>query len=118
DLHYPRLVEKFYTSSDNQLFWFSVNNNSLFLRRLLKERIDSSVYLGLKKENYHIEDIIKYAEYSFTYSDSMEAMKVDYIFTDAAIAYCKDVYQGNDIGHWMMFDEISAKNEEQDNQFL
>ena len=45
-------------------------------------------------------------------------MKTDRIFTDAAIAYCKDMYQGNDIDRWMLSDEISPKNEDQDNQFL
>ena len=43
---------------------------------------------------------------------------MDRIFTDAAIAYCKDIYQGNNIDHWMLSDEISSKEEREDNQFL
>ena len=117
-LHYPALVENFYELRNNRLFWFSLNENSHFLRQLLKEKIDSSTYLGLKKEEYHIEDIPKYADYNFIQSDSIDAMKIDCIFTDAAIAYCKDMYEGNDIDHWMLSDELSSKQEPADNKFL
>lgn len=117
-LIYPKLVNNFYELRDNQLFWFLPNENSHSLRQLLKAKLDISENLGLKKEKYHINDINKYIETDFIKQDSVPALITDRILTDAAIAYCKDVYQGNDIYQWMLYDEISAKNEEQDNQFL
>ncbi|KAA9041096.1 L,D-transpeptidase family protein [Ginsengibacter hankyongi] len=117
-LLYPQLVKRFYEAGTNQLFWFSINENSKPLRQLLKSKIDNSASLGLKKEKYHLNEINKYINSDFTEQDSIIALTADRIFTDAAIAYCKDVYQGNDIGHWMLYDEISLKSEAQDNQFL
>ena len=49
---------------------------------------------------------------------ALDATKIDWIFTDAAIAYCKDMYEGNDIDHWMLSDELSSKQEIEDNKFL
>lgn len=115
---YPQLVNRFYEARNNQLFWFSPNENSNSLRQLLKSKIDSSVSLGLKKEKYHLNEIKKYINTAFTEQDSAAALTADRIFTDAAIAYCKDVYQGNNIDEWMLYDEISIKTEAQDNQFL
>jgi len=117
-LLYPELVKRFYEAGSNQLFWFSINENSKPLRQLLKWKIDSSVNLGLKKAKYHLNEINKYINSDFTEQDSVASFNADRIFTDAAIAYCKDVYQGNDIDHWMLYDEISPKSEAQDDQFL
>lgn len=117
-LIYPKLVSRFYEARNNQLYWFSPNENSNSLRQLLKSKIDSSVSLGLKKEKYHLNEINKYINADFTEQDSVAALTADRIFTDAAITYCKDVYQGNNIDDWMLYDEISIKNEAQDNQFL
>ena len=115
---YPQLVKRFYEAGNNQLFWFSINENSKSLRQLLKSKLDNSASLGLKKEKYHLNEINKYINKYFTAADSTLALSTDRIFTDAAIAFCKDVYQGNDIDQWMLYDEISSKREGQDDQFL
>ena len=117
-LIHPKLVNNFYELRDTQLFWFLPNESAHFLRQLLKEKIDSSANSGLKKEKYHIADISRYIDTNFSEADSTSAMIADRLFTDAVIAYCKDLYQGNDIDYWMLSDEISARNEEQENQFL
>ena len=118
ELVYPKLVNSFYELRSNQLFWFLSDTNSYTLRQLLKEKIDSSINSGLKKKKYHITDINKYTDNNFILLDSMDAVKIDRIFTDAAIAYCKDMYEGNDIDHWMLSDELSSKQETEDNKFL
>lgn len=118
ELFYPKLVNSFYESRSNRLFWFLPDTNSYSLRQLLKEKIDSSVNSGLKKEKYHITDIDKYTDSNFILRDSIDAVKTDRIFTDAAIAYCKDMYQGNDIDQLMLSDELSSKQETEDNKFL
>jgi hypothetical protein len=118
ELIYPKLVSSFYELRSNQLFWFLPDANSESLRQLLKEKIDSSVNSGLNKEKYHLTDINKYFDDNFLHADSSSAAGVDRIFTDAAIAYCKDMYEGNDINHWMLSDELSSKQETEDNKFL
>ena len=118
NLLYPKLVNNFYELRSNKLFWFLPDTNSYSLRQLLKEKIDSSINSGLRKEKYHLTEINKYIGKNFLPADSNSAIKMDRIFTDAAIAYCKDIYQGNDIDHWMLSDELSSKQEGEDNQFL
>ena len=104
ELIYPKLVNSFYEPRGNHLFWFLSDTNSSTLRQLLKEKIEGSVNSGLKKEKYHLTDIDKYTSGNFILRDSIDALETDRIFTDAAIAYCKDMYGGNDIDHWMLSD--------------
>ncbi len=118
NLLYLKLVNNFYELRSNKLFWFLPDSNSYSLRQLLKEKIDSSINSGLRKEKYHLTEIDKYIAKNFLPADSNPAIKMDRIFTDAAITYCKDIYQGNDIDHWMLSDELSSKQEGEDNQFL
>ena len=117
-LIYPKLVNSFYQLRSNQLFWFLPDTNSYSLRQLLKEKIDSSVNSGLKKEKYHLTDIDKYKDANLLWADSISAKRIDWIYTDAAIAYSKDMYEGNDIDRWMLSDELSSKQEIEDNKFL
>ncbi len=118
ELIYPKLVNSFYELRGNHLFWFLSDTNSFSLRQLLKEKIDSSINSGLKKEKYHITEIGKYIYKNFLPADSITATRIEWIFTDAAIAYCKDMYQGNDIDQWILSDELSSKQETEDNKFL
>ncbi len=117
-LIYPKLVDSFYELRSNQLFWFLPDTNSYSLRQLLKEKLDSSVNSGLKKEKYHLTDIDKYIDANLLQADSISAKRIDWIYTDAAIAYSKDMYEGNDIDRWMLSDELSSKQETEDNKFL
>ena len=118
ELVYPKLVNSFYELTGNQLFWFLPDTNSYSLRQILREKIDSSINSGLKKEKYHLTDIDRNTDRNLILRDSIDAVKTDRIFTDAAIAYCKDMYQGNDIDHWMLSDELSSKQETENNKFL
>ena len=118
NLIHPSLVNKLYQISRNKLIWFLPNEQSPLLRRLLKAKIDSSGYLGLQKNKFHINELNQNADKVFSVKDSLAAMRADRIFTDAAIAFCKDLYQGADIGNCISYDELSPKYEESDNAYL
>jgi hypothetical protein len=50
----PKLVDRFYTMNDHQLFWFG-NNETTLRRSKLVSLLDSAAYLALNKNNYHYE---------------------------------------------------------------
>ena len=117
-LIHPILVNRLYELNTNNLIWFLSGEQSHLLRNALKNKIDSSVNIGLQKNKYHYTDLVESLDKNFFPQDSIAAMQLDRIFTDAAIAYCKDVYQGYNIDHWISYDEISKKYEDADNTFL
>ncbi|MBP6022625.1 MAG: L,D-transpeptidase family protein [Ferruginibacter sp.] len=43
---------------------------------------------------------------------------MDKVFTDAAIAICKDIYQGGNIGSLISYDEVSSKYSNVDDEYL
>lgn len=117
-LIHPLLVNKLYQLTGNKLKWFISGDQSQLLRAELKNKIDNSGNVGLQKNKYHSFELGQNFDHDYPTQDSLAAMQMDRMFTDAAIAYCKDVYQGVDINKWMMYDEISKKYEEADNSYL
>jgi murein L,D-transpeptidase YcbB/YkuD len=115
---YPALVEDVYQIRQGKLLWFAPGGKSASLRRSLKDKIDSSAFIGLRKIKYHIEEINENLATVFSLQDSLAGARMDRIFTDAAIAYCKDLYEGTGIDKWMLFDELSSKSEKADNNYL
>ena len=115
---HPLLVNKLYQTTGGKLIWFLPGEQSHLLRQVFKNKIDSSINIGLQKNKYHINELNQNADKNFPLEDSLTAMQMDRIFTDAAIAYCKDVYQGNDIDHWVSYDELSKKYQDADNNYL
>lgn len=118
NLIHPSLVNKLYQLNANNLIWFLPGEQSHLLRNALKIKIDNAVNTGLQKNKYHFTDLVESLDKNFSLQDSIAALQLDRIFTDAAIAYCKDVYQGYNIDHWISYDEISKKCEDADNTFL
>jgi L,D-transpeptidase YcbB len=117
-LLHPLLTAKFYQLNNHQLFWFTPRVQSLALRLALKNWIDSAVNMGLTVNKYHYNKIIEAIENNYTENDSLEAMVADKVFTDAAIALCKDIYQGENISSWINYDEVSSKYSNADNEYL
>jgi len=113
-LIYPDLVNKFYDLDQQQIFWFTSPASSSGIRSYFIEMVDSSVNSGLNRDKYHLSEIRN----NTPPKDSAELMKLDRIFTDAIIAYCKDLYQGADINKWIMNDEISPKYAIADDDYL
>ncbi len=118
NLIHPALVNKLYQLRQNKLIWFLPGDTSYLLRQLLKIKIDSSISIGLKKNNYHYDELNQNAEKMFSEEDSVAAMQLDKIFSDAVISFSKDLYQGADINRWMMYDEVSGMKEDADNNYL
>jgi len=113
-----QLVNKFYEYNGHHLFWFASGEQSYALRRAIKTSLDSSVYIGLCRTDYHYQGIAQSTNNVFQPADSLKAMIADRIFTDAAIKYCKDIYQGRNISSWVSTDELSAKYAERDNDHV
>ena len=101
NLIYPSLIKKLYNVSDNKLFWFPPGEQSHVLRLVLKNKVDSSTNMGLNKYKYHYTELARNIDKNFTPEDSVNAKRLDKLFSDAAIAYYKDVYQGTGIDKWI-----------------
>ncbi len=108
-LFYPDLVNKFYQLNASELFWKEG-------RKELISSIDSAYYEGLLEKKYHIGDLRMYADSLIT--DSVLLMRTDRLYTDAAIALCKDIYQGYKIEPWVGYDQLSGTYTDQDNEYL
>lgn len=117
-LMHPSLVNRLYKLSGNKLFWFSPGEQSHSLRLALKNKVDSSAKLGLRKYKYHYDKLTRNIDKNLTTEDSVNAKKLDKLFSDAAITYCKDIYQGTGIDSWIKYDEFSRKYEDADNVYL
>ncbi|HZK65272.1 MAG TPA: L,D-transpeptidase family protein [Puia sp.] len=117
-LIYPSLVNKFYQINQQKQFWFSDSEQSLSLRRALKDVIDSAVHIGLDGSKYHYSELLNYTNSNLQIPDRSITMTIDSIFTDVAIAFFKDVYQGTNISSMVNADEVSAKYSEADNNYI
>jgi L,D-transpeptidase YcbB len=96
--------------------WFSTNENSKPLRRQLLSVIDTSFKYGLIKRQYHYPEIKKWVDTASI--DSVILNKTEKIFTDAAIAVFKDIYQGYTLRPGIGFDPVSPKFADKDDEYL
>jgi murein L,D-transpeptidase YcbB/YkuD len=117
DVLYPVLVNKFYAVTHQQLFW--VGTSATAMRTTLLAKLDSAAYIGTDRDRYRYNQLLKINEEGLKVrNDSTTLMQWDMLFTDAAIAYCKDLYQGNGISTWLKYDEWSERYEGVDNIFI
>jgi hypothetical protein len=117
-LFYPRLVNTFYGIGHQERFWFSENEQSLLLRLALKDIIDSAANIGLDKNKYHYAELVNYTSKDLPAPDPSIATSMDSIFTDIAIAFFKDIYQGANISSLVSADGLSAKYSEADDHYI
>jgi murein L,D-transpeptidase YcbB/YkuD len=115
NLRYPQLVSAFYKLNSQKNFWFN-NQRPALKQFFLYNIIDSAALWGLNANDYHQQALKQLVEKNFAEADSLIIKQADAIFTDAAIAFFKDVYQGNNNNAG--YDEISSKYTEADNNFL
>lgn len=115
ELRYPQFVSAFYALINQQNFWLS-DTQSLSLRKKFVNVIDSAANWGLDANNYHNKELHQLAEISFTGKDSVAARHCELKFTDAAISFFKDLYEGsnNNAG----YDELSPKYNEIDKRII
>jgi murein L,D-transpeptidase YcbB/YkuD len=110
-LLYPREVNKFYTANNNTLLWTGMSTDAAQLRSTLQELVAGAQYLGLDKDKYHYGYLSRPLR---LYND----IDADMIYTDAAIAFFRDLYTGS-LGEGMLgYDEISGKYRESENKYL
>lgn len=115
-LFHPSLVNTFYSLNSYKLFWMGQESVNTTLRRQLVNSIDSAYRFGLADRQYHKEELL--LQLISKTGDSLMLMKADRIYTDAAIALCKDVYQGYRMRPWVGYDQLSAQYESKDNEHL
>jgi L,D-transpeptidase YcbB len=116
NLLYPELVNKFYQLKGDSLFWFASGNDAFPMRQQLLRIIDSSRYYGLIAKPYHYTALVEVLNTVAT--DSAALIGADRLYTDAAIAVCKDIYQGYKMLPWVGYDQLSEKYNKADNDFL
>lgn len=112
----PLLVNKFYSINNNNLFWLQQDEKGRQLREQLLQRLDSAYYFGLVQKKYHAADLSAYIDTVLT--DSANLQNADRLFTDAAIALMKDIYQGYNLQPRPGYDQLSAKFADADNDYL
>jgi L,D-transpeptidase YcbB len=114
NLLHPDLVKQFYRQYPQGAFWFTSPAMQSGIKTDFLKVLDNAIYLGLDKNKYHYSVIVE----GLYPQDSAGIMKQDILFTDALIAYSKDVYQGADISRWISNDEVSGKFMAEDDAFL
>lgn len=115
-LIYPDLVNKFYLLKGDSLFWFSTANRRVELRQQLISISDTSQYWGLIARKYHYPSL-QSAQVDST-TDSTAIHTADRLYTDAAIAIMKDIYQGYKMNPWIGYDQLTEKYAAADNEYL
>ncbi|MGB5030406.1 MAG: L,D-transpeptidase family protein [Chitinophagaceae bacterium] len=115
-LIYPLLVDTFYLMNEGKLFWYKTDTSAISLREQLVAIIDTTGYYGLISKAYHVAELKSILQENF--SDSLLLYEADRIYTDAAIAVFKDIYQGYNMKPWVGFDQVSAKYAMADDEFL
>jgi hypothetical protein len=110
-LIHPVLVKRFYTLNSNNKFWTKQD-----LRSQLIHCIDTAFYLRLIQKKYHFEELSSCAD--SIQPDSIASWKTDRLYTDAAIAFCKDLYQGYKMRPWVGYDQLSEKYLKADDEYL
>jgi murein L,D-transpeptidase YcbB/YkuD len=115
ELLYPGLVRKFYQQNQNKIFWFAPGKTKE-LRQELVNCIDTATTYGLIPGRFHYESLEKNIQNGPT--DSLSLAQTDQVFTDAAIAWMKNLYQGYGVSPWVTFDQVSPKYEDESNWLL
>jgi len=113
---YPELVKKFYLLNCENYFWYGQDEEFTAKRKQLLTVIDSSFYYGLIAKAYHLQELK--LKFETVVSDSTAMLNADKLFTDAAIAVFKDIYQGYKTKAWVTYDQLSKINAEADNDYL
>jgi murein L,D-transpeptidase YcbB/YkuD len=98
--HNKRLTDSFYTHNNGQLFWF--HKDGLAKRNALLSIIGNCQILGLSTDRYNYEALL-------TDINSEASIVADRLFTDAAITFYKDLYQGYGVTEPLGEDQISKK---------
>lgn len=117
-LLHPGLLNRLYAARQQSLYWYAGSGESLQLRRMLKKIIDSSAADGLDKNKYHYAALVAGADSLLPRRDSTALRQADRLLTDAAIAWCSDMFGGAGIGREISYDGLSASCRTRDEDYL
>lgn len=113
-LIHQSLTDRFYSLNEQKIFWFT-STLSFEMRKQLLDLVDNAAFSGLDKTKYSYTAI---QEKITVDSNCKDLKEIDKIFTDIAIAYCKDLYQGTNINNDLLYDELSPEKAEEDNNYI
>ena len=113
-LLYPDLVARLYLMGNNQYIWYGAGESAALRREFVKILDSAGVLYGLDKQKYHYQEVIKF---NLT-TDTLKQRKSEMVFTDAIIAFFKDLYQGGNIMHYLSNDEVSPVYANADNEAI
>lgn len=116
ELSNPALVHSFYQKRAGMAFWFTNDKEALNLRRQLISLLDHCEEKGLDKYSYAYEPLKSYLLEDAFPAD--KKMLYDYLYTDVAISYLKDIQTGYGIEKMMRYDEFSSDAKSKDNLLL
>lgn len=112
----PALVDAFYKIRTGAPFWFTPDSTGINLRMALIRVLEKSDTKGLNKDRYGYDDLKMHLEEGSFASASL--MDYDRVYTDAAISYMKDIFQGCISDRMISSDELSKTREVIDNNYL
>ena len=111
---YPTLVDNFYKMTPQKPHWYSASPAAAGIRQQLLNAMDSAAYEGMDKNDYHYSEL----KSNVDFKDSLQVTRMDRLFTDGVIAFCKDIFAGSDLNKLIVNDEISPKYATEYNTFL
>lgn len=115
-LRHPGLAAQFYNIHRGQLFWMQPGADHAGKRHALVHCIDRADSFGLPPRLGQAQWLSRYLNQVPT--DPQEALYADRRFTDAAISFCRDLYQGVAMEQWLSYDAISARYRQRDDSFI
>ncbi len=116
-LEHPDLVDRFYQQRNQALYWFLPGEGPAALRQELLSCLDSADWQGLDSNRYNPQ-WLREGIRLHNDLDSQQLWQWDRIFTDAAILYGKDLYQGAGIDRMISYDGISPTYAKRDDQSI
>ncbi len=108
DLRFPQATATILKTNPAGAYWQNTTPESRALLSSLVTILDSCVYQGLNKQDYHYDEIILGQQHPPM--DSAQAHRMEEICTDALLSYCMDLYNGNKELLEITSDELSPKS--------
>ena len=110
------LVNKFYERTHSASFWFSSDSTAVSKRSAFISVVNAADSIGLTPGLYH--DLALNNLSAWPPANEKDMTSADRLLTDAAIAFFKAVYQGENMQKWLSYDGISQKYATLDNDFV
>ena len=111
-------VGRLYRLLPSGLLWCDAGEKAADLRHALLYALDSAVFDGMKRSTYQADELQWADSMVRTGQGSDQWRDWDRWYTDAALAFAFDLYQGAGVGARLSYDGVSARYEARDEQYL